>query len=81
MTDDRELTEDEFEALERDDLLEDTAVSPDQYPRLWNISAGMLYSRVARALEPSPPEYVAVSLPRWSRRDVELSLAITHWNV
>jgi hypothetical protein len=60
MTDDRELTEDEFEALERDDLLEDTAVSSDQYPRLRNISAGMIYQRVLRALEPSLPEHVTV---------------------
>jgi hypothetical protein len=81
MTDDRELTEAEIEAFERDDLLEDPAVSADQYPRLWNISAGMLYERVLRTLEPTPPEYVTVPLPRWRHTDVELSLAITEWNV
>ena len=81
MTDDRELTEAEIEALERDDLLEDPAVSADQYPRLWNVSAGMIYERVLRALEPSPPEYVAVPLPPWRRTDVELALAIANWNM
>ena len=81
MTDDRKLTEAEIEAFQRDYFLEDSAVPADQYPRLWNISAGMLYSHVVRALEPSPAEYVAVSLPPWGRTDVELSLAITEWNV
>ena len=81
MTDDRKPTEAEIEAFERDDLLEDPAVPADQYPRLWNISAGMVYERVIRALDPSPPEYVTVPLPRWRQTDVELSLAITEWNV
>jgi hypothetical protein len=81
MTDDRELTEAEIEAFERDDLLEDTGVSSDQYPRLWNVSAGMIYERVLRTLDPSLPEYVTVPLPRWRRTDVELSLAIAEWNM
>jgi hypothetical protein len=81
MADDRELTEAEIEASHREYFLEDPAVANDQYPRLWNISAGMLYNRVVRALEPSPPEYVAVSLPHWRRTNVELSLAITEWNM
>ncbi len=81
MTDDRELTEAEIEAFERDNFLEDPGVSADQYSRLWNVSAGMIYQRVLRALEPSPPEYVTVSLPRWRRTDVELGLAIAEWNM
>ncbi len=81
MTDDRELTEAEIEAFERNNFLEDPGVSADQYPRLWNVSAGMIYQRVLRALEPSPPEYVTVSLPRWRRTDVELGLAIAEWNM
>jgi hypothetical protein len=80
MTDDRKLTEAEIEAFERDHFLADPTVSADQYPRLWNISAGMLYNRVVRALEPSPPEYLTVSLsPRHT--DAELALAITEWNL
>jgi hypothetical protein len=81
MTGDREFTEAEIEAFERDNLLENPTVSADQYPRLWNVSAGMIYQRVLRALEPSSPEYVTVSLPRWGRTDVELGLAIANWNM
>lgn len=57
------------------------AVSVGQYPRLWNVSAGMIYQRVLRALGPSPPEYVTVSLPRWGRTDIDLDLAIAKWNM
>ena len=64
MTDDRKLTEAEIEAFQRDQFLADPAIPADQCPRLWNISAGMLYDRLVRALEPSPAEYVTVSLPR-----------------
>src|SRR5262249_34503508 len=81
MTDDRELIEAEIEAFERDNFLEEPGVSADEYPRLWNVSAGMIYQRVLRALEPSPPEYVTVPLPRWSQADVELSVAIARWNM
>ena len=81
MTGDREFTGAEIEAFERDYFLEDLGVSADQYPRLWNVSAGMFYERVIRALEPSPPEYVTVSLSRWRRTDVELGLAIADWNM
>jgi hypothetical protein len=66
MTDDQKLSEAEIEAVQRDRFLADPAVPADQYPRLWNISAGMVYERVIRALEPSPPEYVTVPLPPWA---------------
>lgn len=81
MTDDRELTEAEIEAFERDSTLEDPGVSADLYPRLWNVSAGMIYRRVIRALEPSPPEYVTVALPRWHHTEAELTVAIAEWNM
>jgi hypothetical protein len=81
MTDDRELTEAEIEALERDNFLEEPGVSADEHPRLWNVSAGMIYQRVLRALEPSPPEYVTVPLPRWSQTDAGLTVAIAEWNM
>src|ERR1700734_3877928 len=80
MTDDRKLTGAEIEAFERDHFLADPTVSADEYPRLWNISAGMLYNRVVRALEPSPPEYLTVSL-RPRHIEAELALAITEWNL
>jgi hypothetical protein len=80
MTDDRKLTEAEIEAFERDHFLADPTVSADQYPRLWNISTGMLHNSVVRALEPSPPEYLTVPLsPRYTND--QLALAITEWNL
>ena len=42
MTDDRELTEAEIEAFQRDYFLEDPAVPAAQYPQLWNIPLGCL---------------------------------------
>lgn len=81
MADDRELTEAEVEALERDHLLAGKSVSADEYPRLWNVSAGMIYKRVLKALEPTLPEYVTVPLPRWRTADVKLNLAIAEWNM
>jgi hypothetical protein len=82
MTGDRELTEAEIEAFERDDALEDPQVSADEYPRLWNVSAGFLYHGVIRALEPCPPEYVTVSLPGgWHQSSVELAVAVARWNM
>ena len=82
MTGDGELTEAEIEAFEREDALEDPEISADQYPRLWNVSAGFLYRGVIRALEPSPPEYVTVSLPGgWHQSSVELAVAVAKWNM
>ena len=50
MTDDQKLTEAEIEAFQRDHFLADSAVPADQYPRLWNISAGMVYSTLSAPL-------------------------------
>ena len=59
--------------------------TPDQYPRLWNISAAHMYTAVPRATRPEPPEYVTVVLPESSSlRDEEgmkFELAITEWNL
>jgi hypothetical protein len=82
MTGDQELSEAEIEAFEREDALEDPWVSADQYPRLGNVSAGFMYRAVIRALEPSPPEYVTVSLPDgWHQSSVELAVAVAQWNM
>jgi hypothetical protein len=76
MTGDRELNE--VEDLERGDFLEDPGVSSDEYPRLWNLSAGMIYQRVVRALVPSPPEYVTVPV---RQADNKLVVSIAEWNM
>ena len=81
MTGDRELTEAEIEAFDRADYLASSTASADEYPRLWNVSAGMIYQRVLRTLEPSSPEYVAVPLPHYGRTNVQLELAIAQWNM
>lgn len=68
-----------------DDALRDHVVvpehdaGPDQFPRLFNISAGFMYERMARALHPEPPEYVTV--PELSTADDRLAVTVTQWNM
>lgn len=38
----------------------DDMAGPDQYPRLFNLSAGLYYPAVLRATDPAPPEYVTL---------------------
>ncbi|WP_233438411.1 sigma-70 family RNA polymerase sigma factor [Actinokineospora spheciospongiae] len=80
MTDDPLLSDDEIEALRREDLLEDPErATPDEYPRLWNLSAGSLFRAVIRARDPKPPEYVTV--PVVAADSLELAGAISQWNL
>ncbi|MGP4027288.1 sigma-70 family RNA polymerase sigma factor [Actinomadura sp. 3N407] len=82
MADDREFSAAEIEAFQREQFFIDPAeVCADTYPRVWNLSAGMLYRRVVRALAPDRAEYVTVPLPRFGPHPVELSVAITRWNL
>ena len=81
MTDERELTEAEISAWEREHYLADPEVSADQFPRLWNISAGSIYQRVIRTLEPNSPEYVTVPLPPGAWGDDRLAMAVVKWNL
>jgi hypothetical protein len=55
-------------------------VTAETYPRLSNVSVGFLVKRVARALEPAPPEYVTLPLGRDSFRDGYL-FAMAKWNL
>src|ERR1022692_1232463 len=59
----RELTAEEIEKLERDELFEPSQLSADDYPRARNVSGAFMFKRVVRALAPAPPEYVTVPLP------------------
>ncbi|MEI6623769.1 MAG: sigma-70 family RNA polymerase sigma factor [Actinomycetes bacterium] len=80
MDEERELTHEEYEAYRRETLfVEREEATPDQFPRLWNLSAAFLYRGVIRADVPEPPEYVTVPMPN-SGMD-ELCNAITRWNV
>jgi len=86
MTDEPELSEDEIEAMCRADVLldpEHERAAPDQYPRLWNLSAGMMCRAVIRAEVPTPPEYVTIRLRTGRRddRDIAVEVAVSQWNM
>jgi hypothetical protein len=86
MTDEHPLTAAEIEAFQRSELFEDHFVSAEDYPRLFNMSAGMIYQMVLRAEAPEPPEYVTVPCYAGHQsygddRTLKLSLAITNWNL
>lgn len=57
-------------------LQDETLRTPEAYPALTNLSAGFLYRRTVRALNPEPPEYVTIL-----DGSVEDQLAISHWNL
>jgi hypothetical protein len=84
MTREPELTEEEVEAFRRDQVVLDPErdperVGPEQYPAMWNASAGFLYRAVMRAEFPDPSEYVSIPLPQTA--PAELLLAVTEWNI
>lgn len=65
MTDEPELSEDEIEGMRRDRVLLAPGhehATPEMNPRLWKISAGMMYA-IIRAEVPAPPEYVTIPMP------------------
>lgn len=79
-SDDHEPTAAELDAWEREQILEDPArVTPDDFPRLHNLSAAFVYEKVLRADIPERPEYVTVPMTRSS--SVKLKLAVSEWNI
>lgn len=52
--------------------------TPDVYPRLWNISAGFMFTEVIRPTEPASPEYFSIPMDYDS---LELAGAVGRWNV
>ena len=85
MTEQPEPTEAEIEAWRRESVLLDpdhVHAASDMYPRLWNISAGMLYKGVIRAEVPVATEYVTVGMHSGpDDRDRDTSLAVAQWNL
>jgi hypothetical protein len=81
---DREPTPAEIEAWERDDVFaSDERTTPEEFPRLWNMSAGFTKRAVIRPMSPEPPEYLTINLSRSLRRDDEAmkrDVAIAQWN-
>ncbi|MEU7949820.1 sigma-70 family RNA polymerase sigma factor [Micromonospora chalcea] len=85
VTDEPEPSAEEMEAWRRDQVLldpEDEEAAPEEYPRLWNVSAGHLYRATVRAEVPAPPEYVTVPLaPALAELNVALLVAVSQWNM
>ncbi|MEU8346628.1 sigma-70 family RNA polymerase sigma factor [Spirillospora sp. NPDC048832] len=83
MTDEREPTAAEIEALQREQFYADPdAVTADLYPRATNLSAGHLYRRVIRPLAPVRPEYLTVPLPRIRDEEgIRLDVMVAQWNL
>lgn len=84
MTEEPDLSDEEIEAFRRDQVILDPVRNPDradpeQYPSMWNASAGFIYQAVIRAENPDPVEFVAVPLRPGA--PVELLLAVSEWNV
>ena len=66
---DREPTAPEVLEWRRDVSLPETDGNTEEFPSLRNISAGFIFSGVVRPLEPTPPEYVTLSMHPASNRE------------
>jgi len=55
-------------------------VTAETYPKLRNISVGFMLNRVARALEPAPPDYVTLPLEGGLSDSAHL-VAVAKWNL
>jgi len=62
-----------------DVLLPADEATAEQFPRMRNISTAFLFKAIVRAVEPAPPEYVA--LPELARPTMELASAVGQWNM
>lgn len=60
-------------------FLPDAEATPDEFPRMGNLSAGFMYSGVVRPVEPTRPEYVSITIPRTS--SPELEVTVSEWNM
>ncbi|MFZ2174761.1 MAG: sigma-70 family RNA polymerase sigma factor [Rhodococcus sp. (in: high G+C Gram-positive bacteria)] len=76
----REPTAAEMLEWRRDNVfLPEAKATPDEFPSLYNLSAGLMFGGVVRPLEPASPEYVALSMPHTP--DLELAGAVGQWNM
>jgi hypothetical protein len=77
---DREPTAAEIDAFRREAIFaHPDQLAPDEFPRLWNMSAGFAYRAVLRAADPEPPEFVTI--PVRFGRSLETCGAMSQWNV
>ena len=82
---DRTPTAAEREQWERDEVFASRErVGPDEFPRLWNMSAGFQMRAIIRPVDPEPPEFLTIPLPFPQLRDddenLKRSLAVHKWN-
>lgn len=87
MTDepDRIPTAAEIAEWERDAVFASAdRTGPDEFPRLWNMSAGFQMRAVVRPVNPEPPEYLTIQLPPpflgGNDENLKRSLAVHKWN-
>jgi hypothetical protein len=84
-TDEAEPSAEQIEEWRREQIFAGPdKTGPEEYPRLWNLSAGHMYRAVIRAEVPDRPEYVTVPIPERRHDDndgLKLSLAVTEWNL
>jgi hypothetical protein len=81
---DHEVTEAKMESFSRESVLAgEEASDPDQYPRMWNVSAGFFNERVVRTHQPQPVEIIAIPhrTVGGGDRNLELLVAISRWNM
>lgn len=83
LEDEGELSEGEIEAFRREQVFASSdEATPDEFPRMYNLSAGFMYRAVIRAEVPARPEYVTVPMPE-ACGDESLStlIAVSRWNL
>lgn len=79
MDEEREPTAAERKAWQREQtFLPAEEATPESFPSLYNISAGMLFAGVIRPVEPELPDYVAIEMdhPR-----MEIAGVVGRWNM
>jgi hypothetical protein len=77
--DEREPTAAEQEAWQRDStFLPSERATPDAFPSLYNLSAGMMLGGVIRPITPELPDYVAIPM---AYPDLAMAGAVGRWNM
>jgi len=79
MDDEREPTATDIEAWQRDNtFLPAEEATPEAYPSLYNVSAGMMFGGVIRPVEPQLPDYVSIEM---NHPDLEMAVQVGRWNM
>lgn len=82
--DEPQLTAAEIEQFRREyTFASEQHSTPDQFPRLTNLSVGFLKHAIVRPVEPTRPEYLTIRMPIRLHSDdetVKKHLAVAEWN-